>query len=105
MEYSLVYVTTKDQTEAKKIATALLDKKLIACANITAESLSLYEWKGAREETTEAMMFMKTTREKVPDVIEEVKKLHSYDCPCVVSIPIEAGNREYLEWLTAQTSS
>ena len=77
-----VTITCKDKKEAEKIAGILLDKKLIACANLFPMN-SYYLWKGKKEESEEYMLLCKTRKEKLPAVEKEVKKAHSYDVPFI----------------------
>ncbi len=98
----IIYVTCKNNKEAEKIAKYLLDKKLIACANILA-SKSLYHWKGKLEKQSEAILLLKTTESKFDTVTSAVKKLHSYKIPCILKIKADA-NEEYLSWLRKQVN-
>jgi periplasmic divalent cation tolerance protein len=104
MSYSMVYVTTKDEEEAKKIANHLLDKHLIACANIFPIK-SLYWWKGNIEDEEEVALLMKTQSKHSEEIISQVKLLHSYEVPCIEFIHIDNGNPEYLEWIRKETTS
>jgi periplasmic divalent cation tolerance protein len=101
---AVIYMTAKDRDEALAVARALVDERLIACANVSAEVTSVYRWQGRLEEEHEAVMIAKTRVELVDRVVERVRALHSYECPCVVSWEISAGNPEYLRWLEAETS-
>lgn len=92
----MLYVTCKDNAEAKKIAKALLNKKLIACANIFPIE-SLYNWKGKLTEDKEVVLILKALKENYKTLKEEIKKLHSYDIPFIGKINIEV-NKEYKKW-------
>lgn len=96
----LVYIICKDKAEAKKIANALIKKKLIACANIFPID-SLYMWKGKLQSDKETVLLAKTSNSKDKAVEKEVKKLHSYDVPCIIKINATA-NKSYQNWLNAQ---
>lgn len=100
----LLYVTTKDADEARKIARELIDRRLIACANILPQMESIYRWKGQIEESSEAVLILKTEERLVAKTIEAVKELHSYEVPCVLSLPVEQGSEGYLNWLTSEVS-
>ena len=93
-----VYITASSEDEAKKIARHLLEKKLAACVNIF-PIRSFFWWEGKIEEAEEYGMIVKTRAEKFAKLREEVKKIHSYSVPCVCSVPIERGLREFLEWI------
>jgi periplasmic divalent cation tolerance protein len=94
---TLIYITTKNKPEAKKISKHLLNKKLIACANIHPVE-SMYWWKGKIEEDKEIVIIAKTTEQNFKKVETEIKKLHSYDIPCILRIPTES-NKEYQDWV------
>ncbi len=104
MSFLLVYVTTKDEKEAKGIANNLLSKRLIACANMFPIK-SLYWWKGAIESDEEVAMIMKTQEVYKESIISEVKALHSYDVPCIEFFAIQDGNPDYLKWIKTETTS
>lgn len=102
MKYSLIYITAKDEAEAKKIGKALVEERLAACANIHPIK-SIYRWKGKVQEEGETVVLLKTKAELADKVIQRVKELHSYETPCVVSIPIENGYKKFLEWVGEST--
>ncbi|CAK9014868.1 UPF0502 protein RB6530 [Durusdinium trenchii] len=102
---SVVYMTASDRDEALKLARVVVEEQLVACANIHSEVTSVYRWEGKVEESPEAVVSMKTRSVLVPQVIERLSALHSYDCPCVVSWPLSAGHGPYLNWLRDQTAS
>lgn len=102
--YVSIYVTCKNAEEAKKIAHSLLQERLIACANISEKVISVYEWQGEIHEDEESVVMMKTGKAHVETVIERIKALHSYDCPCIVALPILYGDGDYLNWIDMQTS-
>ena len=104
-EYAAVYVTASDVKEAKKIARAVVEERLAACANIYPEIKSIYWWQGKVEESSETALVLKTRKELVPKLIERVKQLHSYTVPCIIALPIAEGNREFLEWIKSETKS
>jgi len=103
MKFNLVYITAKDKSEAKKIGQVLLEEKLAACVNITEGMSSLYWWEGEIQEDDEAVLIAKTKESLVKELIAKVKLMHSYDCPCIVSLPVLDGNPDYLNWLNNQT--
>lgn len=99
----LIYVTAPDRQAALAIARSLLEDRLIACANVIDGATSLYWWDGAVEEAEEALMIGKTTSRRMPEVIAKIKELHAYSCPCVVALPIVAGNPDFLKWIQSET--
>jgi len=103
MNISLAYITTKNSTEAKKIGKALVESRLAACANILDPMNSIYWWEGKVQENSETVLIVKTKASLTDQLIEKVKELHSYDCPCIVIIPIEKGNKDFLDWINKET--
>lgn len=102
-EFVSVYITAKDKEEAEKIANVLVDEKLVACVNIIPGVVSIYNWKGNKERCEECSMFVKTKKSLVKEVIEKVKSIHSYDVPCIVSLPISDGDEDYLKYIEEET--
>lgn len=93
----LVYITNKDKKEAEKIANRLLKNKLIACANIFPIK-SIYTWKGKLQNCREVALIAKTQNKNFEKIKKEVKKTHSYECPCIIKISASA-NKEYENWI------
>lgn len=98
-EFVAGFITTGDLEGARKIARVLLEKRLVACCNIVPKIESLYWWKGSIEDEKEALIILKTRKEKTEEIIKEVKKIHSYEVPAVDFVGISAGSREFLEWI------
>ena len=102
MHLFLVYVTTKDKEEARAIGRHVVQSRLAACVNIFDQMNSMYYWEDTFQDDQEAVLIAKTTEERVPELVETIKQKHSYDCPCVVSLPIQDGNPDFLQWIAAQ---
>ena len=102
MQYRSIYITAGDEAEARSIGRILVEEKLAACANFFPVQ-SIYRWEGGIEEEGEIAILVKTRAELVDKVIERVKELHSYEVPCIVSLPIENGNPAYLQWIEEST--
>jgi periplasmic divalent cation tolerance protein len=92
-------MTASSVKEARAIGQRLLEKKLVACVNIVPGMTSLYHWEGVLQEASETLIFAKTTKDKAKLAIEAVKALHSYEFPCIVTLPIEEGNPDFLSWV------
>jgi len=101
----LAYITTENVDQAKQIGKALVEKRLAACVNILDGMQSLYWWEGKIEESREAILIAKTESRLMNELIQEVRQLHSYSCPCVLEIPIGGGNPPYLQWLSDNLAS
>ena len=100
MEINFIYMTVGSKDEARKIGKELVTTRLAACVNILDQMNSFYMWDGQIQDDTEVVMIAKTTEDRVPDLIEKVKALHSYDCPCIVSLPVSGGHQPFLEWIS-----
>lgn len=92
----LLYVPCKDKNEAEKISRHLLKSKLIACANIFPIQ-SLYNWKNKVKNSKEIVMLAKTNQNNFSVCVKEIKKMHSYDTPCIIKLDVKA-NKEYFDW-------
>ena len=104
MKTFFVYVTARNAGEAARIGRALVEERLAACVNLIPAMHSIYWWEGKIEEDEEALLVAKTTESLIPKVVEKIKSLHSYSCPCVVSWPITAGNPDFLKWIVKETT-
>jgi periplasmic divalent cation tolerance protein len=104
MEFRLLYITAANREEAEKIANALVEERLAACANILGEISSVYWWQGKLTKDREVAFTLKTRADLVDAAIARVKALHSYTIPCVVALPLVAGNPDYFAWLAQETT-
>ena len=102
MEYCSIYVTVGSEEEAASIGKKLIEERLAACVNILPVK-SVYRWEDSIEEDSEVVMFIKTRSSRAEEVSERVKSLHSYDIPCIVVLPIQQGNPDYLQWIEEST--
>ncbi|MGB2634020.1 MAG: divalent-cation tolerance protein CutA [Candidatus Acidiferrum sp.] len=103
--FRVVLVTCATLDEARKIARGVVEKRLAACVNIVTHAVeSFYAWEGKPENSSEYLLMMKTTDERVEELQKEVLNLHSYDTPEFIVLPIVAGSEEYLKWLGDSTS-
>ena len=102
MKVNIVYMTAGSREEAGKIGQELVISKLAACVNILDNMKSIYVWQGDIQEDSEIVMIAKTTADRVPALVEKVKSLHSYECPCIVSIPVCGGNPDFLDWIAGE---
>ncbi|MCL2689018.1 MAG: divalent-cation tolerance protein CutA [Chitinispirillia bacterium] len=99
MNFILVYITAKDKEQALSIGKTLVEERLCACVNILDSMTSIYQWEGEITTDNEAVLIAKTITEKFDALQNRVKELHTYTCPCIVSIPISDGSAQYLHWL------
>ena len=103
MTQQFVYVTAGSEDEAARLGRSLVEARLAACANVIGRVRSFYWWDGSVQEGAEAVLILKTREELLDALIAKVRAEHSYDCPCVVALPIEAGNPDFLAWIDAET--
>ena len=96
----IVLSTAGSEDEARKIAPALVERRLAACVNIVGPIHSVYRWKGAVESAAEHLLVIKdSTAAAFPRVRDAIRELHSYDLPECIMLPVEAGSEEYLTWI------
>jgi periplasmic divalent cation tolerance protein len=103
-KYRVALVTCGTLTEARRLARAVVKKRLAACVNIVLGPVeSWYTWKNKIENAREWLIVIKTSEARLAALESEVKRLHSYDLPEFISVPIVAGSRDYLAWLAHST--
>lgn len=105
MSACFVYVTAPDKAAALKIGRALVDARLAACANVFDGMTSVYRWQGRVQEDSEAVLIAKTRDELVPALTAKVRALHSYECPCIVALPVVGGSQAFIDWIEAETAA
>src|SRR5215475_3191361 len=103
---ALIVLTTVEKLEdGESLARLLVERELAACIQILPPMVSIYRWKGNIEKASEVLLLIKTTREAYPQLEAAIKENHSYQTPEIVTLPIEAGSSEYLNWLAASVKS
>ena len=96
----IVLVTCSTAVEARRIARAIVEARLAACVNIhTTPVESIYRWRGKIETTREHLLLIKTTARRLKSLEKEVLRLHSYETPEFLVLPISTGSKPYLRWL------
>jgi periplasmic divalent cation tolerance protein len=100
--HQLVLCTCPDQATAQNIAEQLVDKQLAACVNILPGLTSIYQWQGKRETAEEHLLLIKTTNEVYVTLEQTLTKLHPYELPEIIAVPIESGSTAYLDWISQQ---
>ena len=99
MEKIVVLVTVPNEEEAARIARALVEERLAACANIIPSVRSIYRWKGEVCDDSECLLVIKTLWDRFDDLERRVKELHSYEVPEVIALRVVKGSEEYLDWV------
>jgi periplasmic divalent cation tolerance protein len=95
----VVFTTCASQEEARRVGRRLVEARLAACAAITPGVTSFYQWKGELEESQEWSLAIKTRRDRLEALIRELQRLHSYEVPEIVALPILDGSPAYLDWI------
>lgn len=104
MSATLVYMTAGSVEEARSIGASLVERRLAACVNILPGMLSQYRWEGSIQTDEEVVLIAKTRDELLDALTVHVREVHSYDCPCVVALPIRGGNPAFLQWIEEETA-
>jgi periplasmic divalent cation tolerance protein len=102
---ALIYTTFPSLDDAKRVGDALVAARLAACVNMFPGMISIFEWKGAREQANEVAMIIKTRASLTEQVLKETKRLHPYELPALLVLPTEGGSAEYCGWIVNQTQS
>ncbi len=104
--YVVVLVTCGSRGEAGRIARAVVTSRLAACVNIVETPVrSVYRWKHKIEQAHEFLLVVKTSRKRLAALAAGIERLHSYDTPEIIALPIVAGTRQYLAWLAASVAT
>jgi periplasmic divalent cation tolerance protein len=102
----IVLVTCPTLAMARKIARVVVQKRLAACVNVVRSPVeSFYTWKGKLESAREHLLIIKTTTKRLAKLEREVLRLHSYDVPEFIALPITEGSAPYLAWLSETTAA
>ncbi len=100
MTDKIVVLTTCDSLEvATNLARGLVEQRVAACVNIMPGARSIYHWKGKIEDATEWLLIIKSRRDLFPALRAAVEKLHTYEVPELIALPIVDGSQPYLAWL------
>jgi periplasmic divalent cation tolerance protein len=100
-----VVLVTAPPREARRLARALVDRRVAACVNLVPGVRSVYRWKGRVEEARETLLVIKTAASRVPDLLAAVRELHPYDVPEGIALPVVAGLAPYLRWVREETGT
>jgi len=99
----VVLVTAPTADRASALARALVEERLAACGNVLPGMRSIYRWEGKVEDEPEALLVLKTTRDRFEALRDRVLALHPYQTPEVVALPVETGSAAYLAWVVGET--
>lgn len=103
---TFLYVTAPDRETARQLGHVAVEGGLAACANVLPGMRSIYRWNGRVAEADEAVLIVKTTRDKADAATEALVKAHPYDEPCVVALPVDTGTGagSFLDWIRSETA-
>ena len=99
----VVLVTAPSAEKAAELARQLVEERLAACGNVLPGIRSIYRWEGKVQDEPEALLVLKTHRDRFEALRDRVLALHPYQVPEVLALPVEAGNEQYLAWVTGET--
>lgn len=104
-EVLLVMTNLPDRVTAERIAETLVTEGVAACVNVLAECTSIYHWEGKLNRTSEVPLLIKTTKAAYPRLQDALRKLHPYEVPELIALPVSAGLPEYLNWVVQETQA
>jgi periplasmic divalent cation tolerance protein len=102
MSVSLIYTTCPSLELAKSITNSLIEEQLAACVNIIPGVQSYYRWEGQLEQSQELILLIKCRFDDYSMVEARIRSLHSYDCPCIIQIPLGFVSKDFENWVMAQ---
>ena len=97
--YIVLFMTTGTGEEAQGIAELLLNQRKVACVNIVPRVDSCFWWEDKLDSAQENLLIAKTKASLLPEIVTLVKKMHSYEVPEIIALPIVGGNQDYLDWI------
>jgi periplasmic divalent cation tolerance protein len=103
-DFVVILTTAPSQEVALALAEALVEERLVACANLVPGLLSVYRWEGERVREAEVLVVMKTHRDRRDEVFDRVAELHPYEVPELLALPAEAVSEAYGRWLRRETT-
>lgn len=104
-EILLVLTNLPDRAAALKLADAVIDAKAAACVNVLAACTSVYRWQGKLERAEETPLLIKTTAASYEALQALILRLHPYELPEIIAVPLARGLPGYLQWVAQETES
>lgn len=102
-EFILVLTTVPDEKVGQRIAARVLEEKLAACVTISGAARSLYWWEGKIAREMEHILFMKTKASLFSELEDKIRKVHPYQVPEIIALPVQKGSADYLDWIRKET--
>ena len=103
-EIVIILTNLPDRASALKLAGELVEQRLAACVNVLAECSSVYRWEGRIKSATEVPVLIKSRAQRYDEVEAAIRRLHPYELPEIVAVPVRRGLEEYLEWVAGETT-
>jgi periplasmic divalent cation tolerance protein len=100
----LVLSTVESEAEAERMVQELVEARLVACGNVIPGVASIYRWRGEVARHGEVLVLMKTTRARVEELFERAARIHPYEVPELIAVPINGGFAPYRQWVADETS-
>ena len=94
-----VLTTVANADDGARLGAQLVSRRLAACVNVVGPIRSIYRWQGAVEDEAETALWIKTTADRVDELAAAIRELHGYDTPEILSLPVDAGDPRYVEWV------
>jgi periplasmic divalent cation tolerance protein len=104
VETIAIFTTTPTKADARRIVRELISSRLAACASILPRVESVFRWKGKINNEPEFLVIVKTQRSFFRDVAKQIEKLHPYEVPEIIALPVSNGSSKYLKWVKENTS-
>jgi periplasmic divalent cation tolerance protein len=98
----VVLSTFASAEDAQRVARALVEKKLAACVNVIPVIRSIYRWEETIEDEEEVLIVIKSSRALIQELTDEIERLHSYEVPEVIALPVVDGAERYLAWMNRE---
>ncbi|HTP27720.1 MAG TPA: divalent-cation tolerance protein CutA [Anaeromyxobacteraceae bacterium] len=102
-EVMVVLVTAPSSEKAAEIARALVEERLAACGTILEGARSIYRWEGQVQDEREALLIVKSSRDRLQALVDRIGILHPYEVPEIMGLSVAGGSRRYLDWIAEST--
>ena len=99
----IIFSTTPDEETAARIAETLVEERLAACIQVLPGVTSFYRWQGKLEKSDEKLLLIKTSRDRLDELISRIESLHPYDIPELLAVEVSGGAKKYLDWIAQET--
>jgi len=98
-EIQIVFCTVPDPDIGQQIAGYLVEYRLAACVNLLPGIKSIYRWKGEVCTDSESLLMIKSRTADYRELENAIRRLHPYELPEIIAVPLNNGLPEYLDWV------